>query len=123
MEVRTVRGRKRQSGRFAVMRGPVVYALDTRKVDAFRDWAPYDVQTEMSMDPKQLVYEDGKVLAVIATQNWAVGIADYSVDGHNPDNVRRVELKPFCDEDSTLTYFRAPNIEEDVVDEDEIFAR
>ena len=123
MEVRTVRGRKRQSGRFAVMRGPVVYALDTRSVDVFKDWAPYDVQSEISMDPKQLEYKDGKVFAVISTQHWAVGIANYSVDGHNPDNVRRVELKPFEDEDNTLTYFRAPNIEDDVVDEDEIFAR
>ena len=121
MEVRTVRGRKRQSGRFAVMRGPVVYALDTRKVDAFRDWAPYDVQTEMAMDPKQLVYEDGRILAVISTQNWAVGIANFSVDGKNPDNVRRVSLMPFADEDNTLTYFRAPNLEEDVTDEDELF--
>jgi len=121
MEVRTVRGRERQAGRFAVMRGPVVYALDTRKIDVFKDWAPYDVQTEMSMDPKRLSYADGKIGAVIATANWAVGIADLSVDGKVPENVRRVELVPFSDEDNTLTYFRAPNIEDDCREGDELF--
>ena len=89
----------------------------------FEENKPKAFERKNTTESSYRVYEDGKVLAVIATQNWAVGIADYSVDGHNPDNVRRVELKPFCDEDSTLTYFRAPNIEEDVVDEDEIFAR
>ena len=123
MEVRAVRGRKRQSGRFAVMRGPVVYALDTRKVDAFKDWAPYDVQTEMSMDPNQLAYEDGKVFAVISTQHQSVGIANFSVDGHNPDNVRRVALTPFADEDNTLTYCRAPNIEDESIGGDELFGK
>ena len=44
-----------------------------------------------------------------------------AVDGKNPDNVRRVSLMPFADEDNTLTYFRAPNLEEDVTDEDELF--
>jgi hypothetical protein len=100
-----------------------VYALDTRKVDAFKDWAPYDVQTEMSMDPNQLAYEDGKVFAVISTQHWSVGIANFSVDGHNPDNVRRVALTPFADEDNTLTYFRAPNIEDESIGGDELFGK
>ena len=122
MEVRTVRGRKRQSGRFAVMRGPVVYALDTRSVDVFKDWFPHDVQSEMSMDPNQIVYEDGKMFAVISTHHASVGVDHYSVGGRNPSELRRVELKPFEDEDNTLTYFRAPNIEDDVTDEDELFS-
>ena len=121
MEVRTVRGRKRQAGRFAVMRGPVVYAMDTRKVDVFKDMHPWDVQTEMMMDPTRLEYRDGRIFAYVATQNWAVGVADVSVDGKIPDNVRRVELVPFADEDNTLTYFRAPNLNGTVTADDELF--
>lgn len=123
MPVRTVRGRGRQSGRFAVMRGPVVYAMDTRKVDAFAKMHPLDVETKMMMDPTRLEYRDGKILAYVSTVEWAVGVADVSVDGMLPENVRRVELVPFADEDNTLTYFRAPNINETVREEDELFGR
>ena len=122
MEVRTVLGRKRQSGRFAVMRGPVVYAMDTRKVDVFKNMHPWDVQGEMMMDPTRLSYKDGKISAFVSTQNWAVGVDDVSVDGKIPENVRKVELVPFEDEDNTLTYFRAPNIRGGMCVEDELFA-
>ena len=121
MEVRAVLGRKRQSGRFAVMRGPVVYAMDTRKIDAFKNMHPLDVQTEMMMDPTRLAYSDGRIGAFVSTQNWAVGVDDVSVDGKVPENVRKVELVPFEDEDNTLTYFRAPNIKESGCVEDELF--
>lgn len=121
MEVRTVLGRKRQSGRFAIMRGPVLYALDTRKVDAFKGLHPWDVQTEMMMDPTRLAYVDGKICAFVSTKNWAVGVDDVSVDGKVPENVCKVELVPFEDEDNTLTYFRAPNIKESDCVEDELF--
>lgn len=122
MEVRTVRGRKRQSGRFAVMRGPVVYAMNTHDVDVFREMHPWDVQTEMMMDPKRLAYADGKIAAFVSTQNWAVGVADVSVDGKIPENVRQVALLPFSSENVNLTYFRAPNIEDDCREEDELLS-
>ena len=121
MEVRTVRGRKRQAGRFAVMRGPVVYALDTHAIDVFKDWAPWDVQTEMMMDPKRLRFEDGALTTYVSTENWAVGVADVSVDGKVPQNVRKVTLIPYCSEKANLTYFRAPDIKGTVKDEDELF--
>ena len=124
MEVRTVRGRKRQSGRFAVMRGPVLYALDTHSIPAFKDTHPYDAQTVMMLDPKRLKYRDGKIAGVVSTVDWAVGIADVGVDRdtfHNPKNVSVVELVPFASEKATLTYFRAPNIEDDCREEDELF--
>ena len=123
MEVRTARGRKRQSGRFAVMRGPVVYALDTRTVDEFKGMHPWDVQTVMMMDPKDLTYRDGRIRARISTKEWAVGIADVSVDGKVPENVRIAELLPFCSENANLTYFRAPNIERVCLDGDELFGK
>ncbi len=123
MEVRTVRGRKRQSGRFAVMRGPVVYSLDTKKVEAFKDMPAYEAQTILMMDPKRLVYRAGKIDAVISTVEWAVGIDDISVDQGSAKNVCAVQLEPFCSENVNLTYFRAPNIEEDCRDEDELFTK
>lgn len=123
MEVRSVRGRKRQSGRFAVMRGPRVYALDTRAVEAFKDMHPYDAQTKLSMDPKRLVYRDGAIETYISTVEWAVGIADETVDdGKLPDNVCKVRLVPFECEDCTLTYFRSPDIKANVIEDDELFA-
>jgi len=118
MEVRTVRGRKRQSGRFAVMRGPVVYALDTRSIDAYKDVHPYDAQTIMMLDPTRLTYSDGRIFAYAATCEWAVGVDDVSVDGKMPKNVSRVALVPFPDENNTLTYFRAPNLNETVTEGD-----
>ena len=122
MKVRTVLGRKRQSGRFAVMRGPVVYALDTRKIKAFKDVPPYDAQCIMMMDPDRLEYHDGEISAVVSTVDWAVGIADVSVDsGRANENVCRVSLRPFCDEDGNLTYFRAPDIKGRCREEDELF--
>lgn len=123
MEVRTVRGRKRQSGRFAVMRGPVVYSLDTKKVREFEGVHPHDAQTVLMMDPNRLEYRDGKVEAVISTTPWAVGVDDVAVDqGREAENVRRVWLEPFASESVNLTYFRAPNIEEDCRDEDELLS-
>ena len=122
MAVRTVRGRKRQSGRFAVMRGPVVYALDTRQVAAFKNVTAHEAQTVLMMDPTRLTYRDGKISAVISTVEWAVGIADVAVDeGKASENVCRVELVPFCRENANLTYYRAPNIERDCREEDELF--
>ena len=120
MEVRTVRGRKRQSGRFAVMRGPVVYALDTKTVPAFAEMHPHDAQTILMMDPTRLAYRDGKVEAVISTVDYAVGIDDMAVDSDQAKNVCRVALLPFWRENLNLTYFRAPNLEADCRNEDEL---
>lgn len=122
MSVRTVRGRKRQSGRFAVMRGPVVYALDTHTIPAFKTIPAYEAQTIMMMDPTRLTYANGTISAVVSTVEWAVGIADVSVDRASADNnVCKVLLRPFCDENVNLTYFRAPNIEADCREDDELF--
>ena len=123
MPVRTVLGRKRQSGRFAVMRGPVVYALNTHAIEAFKDEDPYQAQCILMMDPKRLSYQkDETIRAVVSTVDWAVGIDDVTVDqGREAKNVCAVELKPFWHEDRTLTYFRAPNIRRDCREQDELF--
>lgn len=77
--------------------------------------------SEMMMDPTRLAYMDGKIGAFVSTENWAVGVDDVSVDGKIPENVCKVELVPFEDEDNTLTYFRAPNIKEGGCVEDVLF--
>jgi DUF1680 family protein len=124
MEVRKIKGRKRQYGRFAVMRGPVVYALNTRAIDAFKQVSPYEAQTILTMDPNRLVYKDGKISTYISTVVYAVGIADVTVDeGRLPGNVCKVELVPFEHENCTLTYFRAPDIKTDVTEDDELLCR
>ena len=119
MPVKPVLGRKRQSGRFAVMRGPLVYALNTRTIDVFKEKHPWDVQTMMMMDPKQLEYRDGKIKAVVSTAPMSVGVQDLSVDGEKiPRYIRIVDLVPYEDEDNTLTYFRAPDIKVVVAEDD-----
>ena len=132
MEVRTVLGRKRQSGRFAVMRGPVVYAMNTHELAAFKTADPHYVQTQMMVDPTQLKYseKDGTIVTAASTKNWSVGITALTVDDVKDQqavdenvNVVQVRLRPFADEDVNLTYFRAPNIKEDCREGDELFAR
>ena len=128
MEVKTVLGRKRQSGRFAVMRGPVVYAMNTHSVKALEKEHPHDAQTVLMMDPNQLSYNaaDGSIGAVISTVDWAVGITDLSVDGDAKGAtankfVERVILRPYAEDGLNLTYFRAPNIKKDCREQDELF--
>jgi len=56
--------------------------------------------------------------------NWTsrFGIADVAVDeGKTAKNVCGVRLLPFCRETVNLTYFRAPDIENDCRMEDELF--
>ena len=123
MPVRTVLGRKRQSGRFAVMRGPVVYALNTHEIAAFKEADPYKAQCILMMDPTHLAYQgDETVQAVVSTVEWAVGVDNVAVDeGRDAKNVCAVVLRPYWHEDRTLTYFRAPNIRRDCREEDELF--
>ena len=112
MEVRTILGRQRQAGRFAVMRGPVVYGLNLASLQAFKNREPLDAATALMMDPKSLVYANGRIKARVSTNDAAVGVAGAS----SAD----AELVPFADEDVTLTYFRAPDIKGTVKDHDEL---
>lgn len=112
MEVRTVLGRQRQAGRFAVMRGPVVYGLNLASLQAFRGREPLDAATALMMDPLSLAYANGRIKARVSTNDAAVGVAGAS----SAD----AELVPFADEDVTLTYFRAPDIKRTVTANDEL---
>lgn len=112
MEVRAVLGRQRQCGRFAVMRGPVVQALNLASLRAFKNREPLDAATSLMMDPTSLRCENGRVKARVTTNDDAVGVSGAaSVE---------VELVPFADEDATLTYFRAPDLKHTVTAGDEL---
>lgn len=112
MVVRTILGRQRQSGRFAVMRGPVVYGLNLASLKPFADREPLDAATALMMDPLSLRYENGCIKARVTTDDGAVGVAGAET--------AEAELVPFHDEDVTLTYFRAPDIKRTVTADDEL---
>ena len=124
MEIRCVKGRKRQSGRFAVMRGPLLYALDTNRVKSFEKAHPLDAATSIMLDPAQLVFKpnaDGGRSALCGTaiatranvRDW-----DRGVGPGDPE----VLLTEFADEDNTLTYFRTPAIQNPLFVDDELFS-
>lgn len=134
MEVRTIRGRKRQAGRFAVLRGPLVYALAPKKADlgpdpekkevrACFDTHPFDIQKTMIVDPKSIrlaekgedAFRAGATLleAHVNVEPFAVGV--YFWGPH-----QRVYLREYADPDCTVTYFRCPDPAA-VASDDEIF--
>ena len=97
MEIRCVKGRKRQSGRFAVMR-------------------------VIRLDPAQLVFKpnaDGGRSALcgtaIATRANVIA-SDWRIGPNDPE----VLLTEFADEDNTLAYFRTPDIQNPLLLDDEL---
>ena len=125
MEVRCIKGRKRQSGRFAVMRGPLLYALDTRRVKGFEKGHPLDVANVIMLDPAQLVFKanaDGGRSAFCGTAiatRCSVREASRWIGPDDPE----ILLTEFADEDDTLTYFRTPCPDAPLLADDELFRR
>lgn len=123
MELRCVKGRKRQSGRFAVMRGPLLYALDTRRIKGFETAHPLDAATVIMLDPAQLVFKvnaDGGRSAFCGT---AIGTRCTVRDWERRigEDCPEILLTEFADEDDTLTYFRTPCPESALFVDDELF--
>ena len=123
MDIRCVKGRKRQSGRFAVMRGPLLYALDTNRVKGFEKAHPLDAATIIMLDPAQLEFRekaDGGRSAFCGTAiatRANVRDFDRGVGPNDPE----ILLTEFADEDNTLTYFRTPVIQNPLFVDDELF--
>ena len=122
MEIRCVKGRKRQSGRFAVMRGPLLYALDTNRVKTLEKAHPLDAATLIKIDPAQLVFKenaDGGRSALcgtaIATRANVISCG-WCVAPNDPEAL----LTEFADEDNTLTYFRTPYPQSELLVDDEL---
>ena len=125
MKIRCVKGRKRQSGRFAVMRGPLVYALDTRRVKGFAGEHPLDVANVIMLDPAQLEFKagaDGGRSAFCGTAIATRCSVRDSARGVDPDDPE-ILLTEFADEDDTLTYFRTPCPASPLLVDDDLFLR
>ena len=114
MPPRCILGRKRQSGRFAVMKGPVVFAC---RLPAEDKRHPFDLQAKMVCDPASLA-DDGRGVSLLMNDSgWSVGVkADDA-------STKRIRLVPFADPDATITYFRAPDLKGGACEDDELFAR
>jgi len=122
MPVRCVKGRKRQSGRFAVMRGPQLYALDTRKVAGFEKSHPLDAASVIMLDPA-LIRLAAKPDASARPGGTAIetrcNVRDFD-RGIGPGDPA-ITLTEFADPDGTLTYFRTPVPQSPLIVDDELF--
>lgn len=124
MPVRLVKGRGRQAGRVAFMRGPVVYALDARKVKAVVETDNVEhfnggatsVEDLLVVYPGTARFENGAILAKGSTVSFQLG----------PDckwsEVMEIRFTPFADEENTLTYFRVPDPADRTLRDDELFS-
>jgi len=111
MPVRTVKGRQRQAGRFAVLRGPVVYSLDVASVPSLKGKTPHEAQALFALDPESARWQDGKMTAKLcASHDWKRGSSE-------------VALTPFAAENANLTYFRPRDPKSPKLVCDELFAK
>jgi DUF1680 family protein len=114
MAWRLVLGRKRQSGRAAVMRGPLVYCLDPSQNAVIKGWDAADL-TSILLDPASLkesadatVRPGGTACQVrAATAGFEMGC---------PGNLS-LKLTEFPDPQGKSVYFRLPDLSVAVSDE------
>ena len=126
MSIRVVRGRKRQSGRGAFMRGPLVYSLD------LKPFAPENLHPEeransmgaknedvimIWTDTAELVADDS--LRKGGTAIRVKGTLESSQLGRDCSWVRPNEFifREFPDPEGTLTYFRTPGAKYPMTDD------
>lgn len=134
MEIRAVRGRARQSGRFCVLRGPVLYGFNPKvqeggdvrmaqNVKNLMQAHPFDIQHRMSVDPTTLALaaDPNDVARPGGTAVEALAGLTHDTVGVAQGFVIRIRLTEFADPGNAITYFRAPDIERQVTEDDEIF--
>ena len=114
MPFRFVLGRKRQSGRVAVMRGPVVFCLDPAQKDALQKKDAADL-TGYMIDSKSinLISDDATVrpngvACTIDANEWTFSL------GNRDNNLKLTELP---NPDGKVVYFRISDSSEAVNDE------
>jgi len=118
MDIRLVKGRCRQKWRVAVMRGPVVYSLDTHQLAPGvkgKTWPEMKefptvaeaIEHYLILDPSSLrLADDGEsVEATVSVSPYALGFKEPPCS-----DLVQVTLKPFADPAGTLTYFRVPDV-------------
>lgn len=116
MDWRLVRGRKRQSGRAAVMRGPVVFCLNPAQNEKIADWDGADL-SRITLDPASLgepaaddsVRPDGIACPI---QAWTPGYATA-----RPGDLE-LRLTEFADPGGRAIYFRLQDLS--LAEEDEL---
>ena len=118
MSWRLVFGRKRQSGRAAVMRGPVVFCLNSAQNKLLRDWDGADLSF-IRIDPSSLkdipggdttVRPGGVACEVkVCTEPW-----EFRFDG---EGIHYLKLTEFPDPEGKCVYFRLPDLSLAVPDE------
>lgn len=120
MEFRFVKGRKRNAGRVAIMRGPVIYGLNLEKnteatVNGKRD---YNDLRRILLDPSTLseVIEDNSV----RPHGTAVYISGWREEYSGLTNQKhefKMKLTEFPDPASQFIYFKIPDYSVEVDDE------
>jgi hypothetical protein len=118
MSWRLVLGRKRQSGRVAVMRGPLVYCLNPtlNKSIPKQDGADYSFYV---LDPSSLKDVPGGDATVRpgGTACKARFCTDYFMIGFGGGGIVFLNLTEFPDADGKCVYFRVPDLSVAVPDE------
>ena len=142
MEVCAVAGRRRQSGRFTVMRGPLVYAFAPSRAAADQslsparrkvfNFSPNELPSILVADPSVVNLDDKRddtvrpggtcCILPVATDGFSIGVRVVNPAGEHVDGpfTVRVRLQEFADPDATVTYFRAPDPQ--LLDDDELFS-
>lgn len=141
MEIRAIRGRARQAGRFCVLRGPVVFAFNPKaqivdpvvQLDGSKKLCgqaaelfaghPFDIQHMMVVDPStlKLAEEADGSSRPMGCAIEAVASVDHHAVGSHQGARARIRLTEFADPGASVTYFRAPDLERQVVEDDELF--
>ena len=107
------------------LNGPLLYALDTRRIKGFEKAHPLDAATVVMLDSAQLEFKadaDGGRSAfcgtAIATRCTTVDYARW-IGQDDPE----IMLTEFADEDDTLAYFRTPIPDSPLLVDDELFGK
>lgn len=132
MPMRLVRGRQRQAGRCAILRGPLVYATNDRRLKMDHgNWAEGSGNDEataadvITVEPKslKLVTDDNSARTGGTAVRVRASLVPYQL-GMDCGFASPVEIvfTEFADPENTLTYFRLPAKENEGVDDDELFS-
>lgn len=116
MSWRLVLGRKRQSGRAAVMRGPLVFCLNPAQNKLLQKQDAADLGTTLVLDPKSL--KDSSGGGVVRPGGVACQVSGWydTMEIGIPTNIA-LRLTEFPDPDGKLVYFRLPDLSVAVPDE------
>jgi DUF1680 family protein len=121
MDFRLIEGRKRQSGRVAVMRGPLVYGLsrETNPTVDPKKSRSYQTLEKITLNPSSMVLTSDTTVRQNGTAckigAWGTGFV--STSGKNSYELLLTE---FTDPNGVIIYFRLPDVNRPLVVKDEL---